>query len=48
MKISPAINVMQVKEESEKSGLKLNIHGEGRGRDVQVGGDMGKPIADSC
>ena len=33
MKISPATNVMQVKEESEKSGLKLNIHGEGSGRD---------------
>ena len=48
MKISPAINVMQVKEESEKSGLKLNIHGEGSGRDVQVGGDMSKPMADSC
>ena len=48
MKISPATNVMQVKEESEKSGLKLNIHGEGSGRDVQVGGDMSKPMADSC
>ena len=22
--------------------------GEGGGRDVQVGGDMGKPTADSC
>ena len=22
--------------------------GEGGGRDVQVGGDMGKPMADSC
>ena len=48
MKISPATNVMQVKEESEKSGLKLNIHGEESGRDVQVRGDMSKPMADSC
>ena len=22
--------------------------GEGGGRDIQVGGDMGKPMADSC
>ena len=32
-------------------GLHNNLEGwdgEGGGRDVQVGGDMGKPMADSC
>ena len=34
-----------------KSGLCDNLevwNGEGGGRDVQMGGDTGKPIADSC
>ena len=34
-----------------KPGLLNNLEGwdgEGGGRDVQVGGDMGKPMADSC
>ena len=32
----------------KKKGRKRNRLGEGGGRDVQVGGDMGKPMADSC
>ena len=34
-----------------KVGLSNNLErwdGEGGGREVQVGGDMGKPMADSC
>ena len=34
-----------------KPGLCDNLEGwdgEGRGRDVQLGGNMGKPTADSC
>ena len=34
-----------------KPGLISNLEGwdgEGGGRDIQVGGDMGKPMADSC
>ena len=34
-----------------KPGLRNNLEGwdgEGGGRDIQVGGDKGKPMADSC
>ena len=39
--------LMKVKEESEKFGLKPNIHGKGGGRGLRMGSTC-TPMADAC